>query len=209
MSKQIGFLGNGAQAREAEAYIDENIQIVFRAVSSDYIDSPEQGLIDIESPENYVDTPVIAAIGPPKLKKQMVKKWPGKNYANILAKNIFIGEDSVIGNGSIIAPGVVITTNVVIGEHTIVNIGSTINHDCKIGDFVTISPGVHIAGNVRLGAGVFIGIGASISNGVTIASGSVIGAGAVVIKDIKEENSVVVGNPAKTIKVNQDWLNEI
>ncbi len=62
---------------------------------------------------------------------------------------------------------------------------------------------------MNIGAGVFIGIGATIKNGLSIASGSVFGAGAVVIKNIETENCVYVGNPAKMLRTNEDWLYEI
>lgn len=45
----------------------------------------------------------------------------------------------------------------------------------------------------------FIGAIVTILPGVTLARGTVVGAGSVVTKSIKEENQVVVGNPARVI----------
>ncbi|HEX5797577.1 MAG TPA: hypothetical protein VFX86_04260 [Candidatus Saccharimonadales bacterium] len=204
----MGIIGNGGQANEAESYLGKGTHVIFRAVSANYLDSTP-GLIDLNNPGDKASIPVVAAVGPPGLRRKLVEQWPSDNYATVIAKNTSIDKGCIIDKGSIIAPGSIITTDVNIGLHTIINIGATISHNCKVGDFVTISPGAHIAGNVELGDGVFIGIGATVSNGIRIASGVVIGAGAVVIHDINEANSVVVGNPAKPIKVNQDWLNEI
>ncbi|MBE0376693.1 hypothetical protein PPRY_a2636 [Pseudoalteromonas prydzensis ACAM 620] len=52
---------------------------------------------------------------------------------------------------------------------------------------------------ITIGNDVWIGANVTILKGVTIASGAIVGAGSVVTKDIAE-NSIVVGNPARTVK---------
>lgn len=205
--EEIGILGAGGQANEAMSYISGTKEITFKAVTKDFI---SESLIDIEKvTEIQKNTPVIAAIGAPGLRKKIIELWEGNTYVNAISNKASIDLSSTIGTGCIIGPGVVITTNSEVGDHCIVNIGATVSHNCKIGNFATISPGANIAGNVEIGEGVFVGVGAVISNGIKIASGAVIGAGAIVINNIEEENSVVVGNPAKTIKINEAWLDEI
>lgn len=202
---QIGILGNGGQANELESYIRGSVS--FRAVDSGYV---SEGLVDISSPtSDQKNTQVIAAIGAPGLRKNVIERWKGSKYSKVIAVPSSVDESLKLGDGSFIAPGSVITTNVTIGEHTLINTGVTISHDVNIGDFATISPGANIAGNVTIGRGVFIGIGAVVSNGLHIADGVVIGAGAVVLKDIDEENSVHAGVPAKKIGQNEAWLHEI
>lgn len=210
MSEGIGLLGAGGQADEAASYLDSETRVLFRALSPEYVNENNPEQINILSPQEYQKImPVVAAIGAPAVRKEMVEKWPGDNYEIIRAQESYVDETVKVGEGSIIAPGVVITTNVEIGAHAIINISSSISHDCKLGDYVTVSPGAHIAGKVEIGDGVFIGIGAIVSNGIRIANGSVVGAGALVIKDILEENSVVVGSPAKLLRRNEGWLREI
>ena len=51
---------------------------------------------------------------------------------------------------------------------------------------------------------MYIGPGAVIAAGVHIGSRSIIGAGSVVLKDVKE-GSIVYGNPAKMIRMNDLW----
>jgi sugar O-acyltransferase (sialic acid O-acetyltransferase NeuD family) len=208
MDTIIGLLGSGGQADEVASYLD-GIQVDFRAVDAAYVEASKPDIIDIKSAQDKADTPVIAAVGAPGLRKAMVEKWPGHSYFTLTSQHANVNPGTQIGEGTVIAPATVVTTNVRIGKHTLINIGATINHDCTVGDFVTISPGVHIAGKVTIGNGVFIGIGASISNGVRIAAGSVIGAGAVVLEDVTAENSVMVGVPAKLVKNNEGWLSEI
>lgn len=206
---KIGLLGSGGQADEVESYLADIDEVVFRAVSKDYLDSSNPKLIDIDKPNDNQTLEVVAALGAPGLRKKMVDNWSGQKYAKVISELAYINKKAEIGDGSIIAPGAIITTNAKIGEHVIVNISATISHDAKIGNFVTISPGAHIAGRVTIGDGVFIGIGAVISNDVKIADGCVVGAGAVVLDDITAENSVVVGIPAKVVKQNSSWLSEI
>jgi len=208
--KEIGYIGDGGQSREARSYTGDNIRTGFHALDTKYVDVNNGMLLDInEVSEDQENTPVIAAIGAPGLKKEMIEKWPGKNFETIISEEAYIDKSVEIGKGSIVAPRAVITTDVIIGEHVLVNIASSISHDSVIGNYVTIGPGAHIAGGVRLEDGVYVGIGAIISNNVSVAEGAVIGAGAVVVKDIKEKYAVVVGTPAKTIRINSGWLREI
>lgn len=205
--QRIGILGAGGQADETQSFLAKNQSVAFKAVTREYVGD---GMIDIENPpDGYKGVPVIAAIGAPKVRKDLVKTWPGNAYATVVSEKVYISKSADIGEGCLIAPGAVITTNVEIGPHSIINIGATINHDCKLGAFSTVSPGVHIAGKVQLGDGVFVGIGAVIKNDVTIADGVVVGAGAVVLKDITEENSIYAGVPAVKIGQNKDWLEKV
>ena len=206
-NQRIGILGAGGQADEVQSFLGKNKSVAFKAVTREYVDA---GMIDVENPQDgYKEVPVIAAIGAPKIRKDLVKAWPGNTYATVVSEKVSISKSASIGEGCLIAPGTVITTNVEVGPHSIINIGATINHDCKLGEFVTVSPGAHIAGKVQLGDGVFVGIGAVIKNDVTIADGVVVGAGAVVLKDITEENSIYAGVPAVKIGQNKDWLEKV
>lgn len=210
MAFDIGILGSGGQADEAESYLPSGIKAHFRAVNKEYLSDDKPFLVDIANPtDSQKAIPVLAAVGTPTLRQIMVNQWPSDKYATIQAKDAYVDASALIGEGSIIAPNVVITTNVKIGNHNIINVSASVSHNSSTGDFVTVSPGARIAGNVILGNGVFVGIGATISNRVKIAAGSVIGAGAVVLSDIDVENSVVVGVPAKTIRINDGWLNEL
>lgn len=128
-----------------------------------------------------------------------------------------ISPKAKIGEGTVIHAGVHIHDDVVIGRN------------CKIQAMAFIPNGVHISSDVFVGPGVIftndpdlnqegefkpvetivkprvkIGAGAMILAGVTIGRAAVIGMGSVVLKDV-EPGHVVVGNPAKTIKVKSDF----
>jgi maltose O-acetyltransferase len=92
----------------------------------------------------------------------------------------------------------------------------------SIGNNVTLAPRVHILAHdastkshlgytkiarVKIEDNVFVGAGTIILPGVTIGRNSIIGAGSVVSKSIPE-NMVVAGNPAKSIKSLDIFLEE-
>ncbi len=90
--------------------------------------------------------------------------------------------------------------NTRIGKHVIIHSGSVIEHDNVLDGFVNVAPRVSTAGNVKIGKASYIYTGAVVIPKITIGKNAVIGAGAVVLKDV-EDNSTVVGVPAKVIKV--------
>jgi len=131
-----------------------------------------------------------------------------------------------IGDRVSIEKGVIISTsgsgkistgnNVYIGEYCVL----TSNQEIEIGNNVLISPHNDIvdfnhiykdisrpvneqgtiAKKITIEEDVWIGSGCKILMGVTIGKGAVVGAGSIVTKDVSPCH-VVVGNPAKTIKV--------
>ena len=207
--EKIGFIGSGGQADEAESYLKE-ASVEFRALTSEYIDQDDPSHIDLLSPDEFQKiTPVVAAIGAPGIRREMIEQWSGEHFAVIKSEEAYVDKSAKIGEGSILGPRSILTTNVEIGKHVIVNIASTIIYDTIVGNYSTISPGAHIAGNVNIGEGVFIGIGAIVSNNIRIAEGVVVGAGAVVMEDILTPNAVVVGTPARQISANEGWLREV
>lgn len=143
------------------------------------------------------DNTVVLTIGDSQLKQKLVdqlcnKKFQTLNYGNCFAKDIEIGQ------GSIICPGVMVTVNVKIGDFCLVNLNCTIGHNVKIADFSSIMPGANISGDVTIGKGVLIGTGAQILQGIKVGDNSKIGAGAVVTKDV-EPGTTVIGVPAKRV----------
>ena len=81
-----------------------------------------------------------------------------------------------------------------------INLDCTIGHDCKISNYVTIAPGTHINGNIKIGNNTEVGSGTTTVQNVTIGKNCIIGTGTVLIDSIPD-NSTVVGNPGKIIKL--------
>ncbi len=125
-----------------------------------------------------------------------------------------------------IEPGAVIRDHVTIGDSAVIMMGAVINIGANIGSGTMIDMGAilgaraHVGKNSHVGAGcvlagvleppskepvmvgdnVLIGANAVILEGVKIGNGAVVGAGSVVTKDVGE-NEVVVGNPARVVKM--------
>lgn len=125
------------------------------------------------------------------------------NSPTLIHPSSFIDLNSTIQPGTVIMANVAINAVSVIGEHCIINTNASVDHDCVIADFVHISPNVALAGNVEVGEGTHIGIGACVIQGVKIGKWATIGAGAVIINDVPDY-AVVVGNPGRIIKYNQN-----
>ena len=145
----------------------------------------------------------IVALGDAKWRRYYVDLLMPKNakFATFVSNQAYIGPNVQIGEGSIVSPTAVITADVVLGKHSILNVHTSISHDCIVGDFVTLSPGARITGCCIVMQDVFLGVNSSLLPRITIPQGVIVGAGSVVIKSCEENDSVLVGVPAK-IKVN-------
>lgn len=93
-------------------------------------------------------------------------------------------------------------------------LGVVVGHNAIIGKNCKILSNVTIGGrggrttdngrsNPKIGTGVLIGAGACLLGPIEIADYVSIGANAVVIEDIRERYAVVVGVPAKIVKISQ------
>lgn len=108
-----------------------------------------------------------------------------------------------IGSGVIIHESVILESNVEIDDFSVVCSGAIICHESKIGEYSFISSGVKIAGLVKVASQVTILIGATVTARVEVAQKTTISAGSVVFENT-EPNTVIMGNPAKTIKKKVD-----
>jgi sugar O-acyltransferase (sialic acid O-acetyltransferase NeuD family) len=210
MAKQggIGLLGAGDQADETESFASP-LAVTFRAVSVEYLRAGRRSLVDISTRDPaLLATPVVAAVGTPGLRRELVGLWGGTAFAAIVSPAAWVDASAVFGAGVTVAPHVAVSVGVHIGDHVLLNIGCSVSHGSVLGDFVTVSPGVRIAGNCVIGDGVFLGIGASVSNEIRIAEGTVVGAGAVVTRDI-DSPGVYVGVPARRLRDSEEWIRGI
>ena len=117
-------------------------------------------------------------------------KHPIKHLLKLYCKgerNFIIDINTKLGGGIITGhPYCTILNAESIGENFYVN------HLVTVGEVNGKRP--------TIGNNVSIYTGAIVIGGITIGNHAVIGAGAVVVKDVPE-NAVVVGNPAKTVKI--------
>lgn len=150
---------------------------------------------------------LIISIGDNKIRKQ-VTTFIKHSFGIAIHHSALLGSGVFIDFGTVVMQGAIIQAYARIGKHVIVNTGASVDHDCKIDDFVHISPRATLCGNVIVGEGTKVGAASVVIPGVKIGKWCTIGAGAVIIRDVPDY-AVVVGNPGKVIKFNnQNKLNE-
>lgn len=151
----------------------------------------------------YTECEFIIAIGNPRSRKKIVDTFFSTQqflFATLIDPSAVLGDNIKIGHGSMVCAGSVLTVNINIGEHCIVNINSTLSHGVELGNFVTIAPNAALSGDVKLGNITEIGANAVLREKLIVKEGAMVGMGAVLTKDV-EINHVMVGNPAKLLKI--------
>ncbi|MBI2226798.1 MAG: acetyltransferase [Betaproteobacteria bacterium] len=123
----------------------------------------------------------------------------GFQLARAIHPAAMLARDVTVGDGTVIMAGCVINTDSVVGANVIVNTGSTVDHDCAIGDGVHLAPGCHLCGGVKIGAGSFLGAGTTVVPGVRIGVNAIVGAGSTVL-DAVPDGARVAGSPARPLE---------
>jgi sugar O-acyltransferase (sialic acid O-acetyltransferase NeuD family) len=201
--RRVGILGAGRQALETSGYCREEglaPAFFFEEKPPEYerdarvYEAPLLGLEDELTAWQGVR--VVGAVGSPKLRRQLVARWPGTEYMTLVSSRAWSANDVVIGAGATICPLVGLNRFVRVGYHVLINVGAIVSHDVVIGDFATVSPGCVIGGGVRIAEDAFLGIGAVVRDHVRIGRGAFVAAGAVVVDNV-EDGHVVMGVPAR------------
>ena len=107
-----------------------------------------------------------------------------------------------IGDGVLICPLSQVSADTTLGKNCILLANSFVGHDTVLEDYVSIANNACIGANVRVGYGTHVGTNATTREKISIGPYSVIGMGSAVLKDVPE-GGVVVGNPAKLLRVNK------
>ena len=153
------------------------------------------------------DCRFVLGLGNPKLRKKLCARFEslGGQLITVTDNSISIGNYIKTHKGHTLMAGVKISNGVKLGKGVLVYYNVIITHDVNIGNFVELSPGCILLGHVVLEDEVQVGAGAIILPKVKIGKRAVIGAGAVVTKDVHSD-AVMVGNPAKVIKLVSDEM---
>ncbi len=136
-----------------------------------------------------------------------------------IGQNVYIAESASIIGEVTISDGVSIFDSAVLrGDQSSISIGMNSNIQDNATIHVEVGHPSVIGGNVSIGHNaivhganvkdnVIIGMGAIILTGAVIKSGTVVGAGAVVTENfISEENSLLLGVPARTARRSDEYL---
>jgi acetyltransferase EpsM len=153
--------------------------------------------------DDFADCPVVVAPTVPGHRYSARLDAVGRglrSFPALIDPTSTVARTADIGDGTTINAGVVIGATAVLGEFVCVNRSASIAHDNTIHDFATVGPGCVLGGFVTVGRGAFLGVGAICAPEVSIGDNATVGAGAVVFRDVAP-NTVVVGNPARILKV--------
>lgn len=116
---------------------------------------------------------------------------------------VLIGDNTIVGIGNVVIGPVEIGNNVMLAQNIVV---SALNHNYSNIDISPKEQGVDCR-RIIIADNVWIGANSVITPGVSIGKHAVIGAGSVVTKNVPAY-SVVVGSPAKVIKIYNPDTNE-
>jgi sugar O-acyltransferase (sialic acid O-acetyltransferase NeuD family) len=191
-------IGNGGFAKEIIVHIGD--PTIKRFIDDHYWEEGNEYIRPLSEfdPSKYE---VLIAIGDPKMRYDMSQRLPSntKYFSFIHPSAQVLDKDLEIGEGSIVCAGCILTTNIKIGKHAHLNLHTTIGHDCRIGDYFTTAPGVKVSGNCNLGDCVYLGTNSSIREKINICNNVTIGLGSGIVKHILEPGTYV-GLPTKKIK---------
>lgn len=207
--KKIVIVGKGGFAKEVKWLIERINQNTKEWNFLGFIDQRTDAE-DIVGDDDFVtniqeELSVVLAVGNPKLRNKIYKKYRGNRYLrfpNLIDPSVKMSKSIYLGERNIICANSALTVDISIGNFKIINLSCTVGHDVKMGNFNTINPGVNISGNVTLKDLIEVGTGTKIIQGKTVCEGVIIGAGSVIIHDISAENTVV-GVPARVIKCHE------
>ncbi len=196
-NKKLFIYGAGGLADYAQ-YVFENdsdFEVVGFCIEKKYMEQHQEELKstqvfeDIEYELQKMDTFLFIAVGNNIIRERIYNwaKQKGIKLATYISskastwKNLEIGDNCFIGEGSVIQPYVRIGSNCIL-------FGARLGHHCRIGDHVLLS-GPTIGGNVIIGNYSFLGLNAVVLQNLEIGPKNIIGMG-VSIKNSTGEGEV-------------------
>ena len=214
--KKLYIYGNGGEGKTVAVLLEKlNIKKYYSEIvfindfvqNNDFLNIHVCKFDDVLNSKIVHSKEFIIAVGEPYHRKILYNKVIENNF--IIAKALlnhnfhYYDESSSVDVGTVIHKGVNIGPEVKIGKNCLLNTNAVIGHNTTIGNNCVISPGVIIAGGCSIGDDVYVGSGAIIREKVVIENEAIIGMGAVVTKNVGFQN-VVVGNPAKFLRINSN-----
>ena len=134
-----------------------------------------------------------------RYRRKFVEENPDfQNWETLIHPSAHISKTSKLGIGCVVCANSTISVNSTLGNHCILNIGVTIGHDCEMEDYVSLMTGTVISGHVKIKESAYFGSNSTVVPGKTVGKNSKVGAGSVVIRNVKD-NVTVMGVPAKIL----------
>lgn len=155
--------------------------------------------------EEFSELEIVIGVGEPAIRAVLFAKVKNENIkiATIIHPGVYIDNTTIIGEGTVICEGVTITCNVKIGCNTYIQPHAVIGHDISVGSHSVIGTSCQIGGLNHIGERTYMGFLSGTKEGLSIGNDVICSAGAIVFKDLPDA-VIVVGNPARIMKRNED-----
>lgn len=160
--------------------------------------------IDLEFlASNQKNLPMLLGIGFAKLSQnrytiRKLYESHGITFKNVYGLNSTISESASISECVYIHQNCHIGSGALIESGAVVNTGAIVEHGVSIGFDSHVAPSAVLCGESSIGDNSQIGANATVLPGVIIGNNVIVGAGTVVISNV-DDNSVVVGNPHRSL----------
>lgn len=209
----LGIIGAGGLGREV-FIVAKKINAVTRRWDAIVFQDDDENISDINGVKCYgaselirehAELEVVIAIGEPSVRDAVYARWKemGIAFATLIHPGIYIDSTTSIGEGCVICEGATITSCVTIAENCHIHPHAVIGHDISIGRSSVIGSNSQIGGTNKIGDRFYLGFNAGTKEGLTIGRDVICAAGAIVFRDLPDE-VIAVGNPARTVKKNED-----
>lgn len=147
----------------------------------------------------------VIGLGEPFERMRLYKKCKehGFRFTKLIDPSANISESVVIGEGTIVLAFASITGGAEIGRNVVVQQMVTMGHDTKVDNHAVLSAKASLGGGVIIGERAYIGMGCNVLEKLHIGNDSILSMGSNVYRAV-EDSMVVMGNPARVIRKNED-----
>lgn len=125
----------------------------------------------------------------------------GCNLTTLIDPTAIVSPSAHIGNGTVIRSYAFVGPDVSVADNTLVLCYANVPHDVRVDAHSVIGSNACLGGGVSVGKHTYIGQGAIVRENLQLGDHCIVGMGAVVLHDV-DDDSVVVGSPAKCIRKN-------
>ena len=134
------------------------------------------------------------------VRKRVVDMFPDFNdWETLVHPTVKIASTSKLGKGCVFCARGILSVDSVVDDFCIFNFAVTIGHDCIVEKYVSIMSGSTISGRVVIGEGAYLATHSVVIPSKKIGKRAKVGAGSVVIRNVKDDASVM-GVPAKVLR---------
>ncbi len=217
--KKVAILGGSGVGMVACAIIDQDPDAVVLGFLNDiepvgslignFKKIPVIGKTDdvprlLQEPDVYFFVAYVGMLSEEKTYTKLVGlNIPSNRWYSCVDKTaVYQKEYCQLGNGILLAPLSQVGPDVVLSDNCMLFANAYVGHNAFLDRFAHVATNAVVGANVHVGKAVHVGSNATIKEKVTIGDFSLIGSGAVVLHDVPA-NSVVVGNPARLLRVKE------